>query len=103
MSTGNDTSAIDSALNTILSLTQQATSQVQGTSATSDIAATPDADAPSLSDALELVKSILELISAIIVSYITRVPHRSVSHLLQGLVSSIVKLSGNTASVVPIG
>lgn len=56
-------------LSSIMDLTQQATTQVQAV----PVSATPDDsdDGPSLSDSLDLVKSILDLVSSIIVSFVS--------------------------------
>lgn len=56
-------------LSSIMDLTQQATTQVQEV----PVSATPDDsdDGPSLSDSLDLVKSILDLVSSIIVSFVS--------------------------------
>ena len=59
--------SVASAIPSVVSPIQDATAQLQGVPATSDIEASSDADAPKLSDTLELVKSIIDIIAAIIV------------------------------------
>lgn len=63
---GDPMAIISPNLAAMISLTQQATDQVKGV----PVEAIADAsdDGPSLSDSLDLVKSILDLVSAVIVS-----------------------------------